>query len=261
MTSGIHSTAVVSSAATLDDSVTVGPYAVIEDDVQIGAGTSVGAHAVIRRFTRIGRNNYIDAHAVLGGKPQHTAFEDSETRLVIGDDNVIREGVTIHRAFEPGAATVIGSRCFLMCNAHVGHDCKVGDRVTLTNNVVLGGHVEVGEAAVMGGAAGAHQFLRIGAYSMVAGYVPLRKNVLPFMLVGGDPVRHYRLNTVGLRRNGFDRERIRALEAAFRALRGGDRKMSGVLETDDVRHLRESAVAPSRYGYYGFAGPDGAVRE
>ena len=162
MTVGIHKTAVVAAGATLEDGVTIGPYAVIEQDVQVGAGTSVGAHTIIRRFTRIGRNNDIDSHAVLGGKPQHTAFDDSETSLVIGDDNVIREGVTIHRAFEPGAATVIGSGCFLMCNAHVGHDCKVGDRVTLTNNVVLGGHVEVGDSVVMGGAAGAHQFLRIG---------------------------------------------------------------------------------------------------
>lgn len=257
MSSEIHKTAVVSPRATVEDGVTIGPYAVIEDDVHIGAGTALGAHAVIRRFTRIGRNNAIDAHAILGGKPQHTAFDDSRTGLVIGDDNVIREGVTIHRAFEPGATTVIGSGCFLMCYAHVGHDCKVGDRVTLTNNVVLGGHVEVGDSVVMGGAAGAHQFLRIGAYSMVAGYVPLRKDVLPFTLVGGDPVRHYRLNTIGLRRNGFERKRIRALEAAFRALRDGDTEMSGVPDSEDVRMLREWLAAGSRYGHYGFLRVDG----
>lgn len=252
MSSEIHKTAIVSPGATLADGVKVGPYAVIEDDVYIGAGTSIGPHAVIRRFTRIGRNNDIDAHAVLGGKPQHAAFDDSQTGLLIGDDNVIREGVTIHRAFEPGATTTIGSGCFLMCHAHIGHDCKVGDRVTLTNNVVLGGHVEVGDAAVMGGAAGAHQFLRIGAYSMVAGYVPLRKDVLPFTLVGGNPVRHYRLNTIGLRRNGFDRERIRALETAFRVLRDGDTGISGVPDCEDVRALRAWLAARSRYGHYGF---------
>jgi UDP-N-acetylglucosamine acyltransferase len=252
MSSNIHKTAVVSPGATFADGVKIGAYAVIEDDVHIGAGTSIGPHAVIRRFTRIGQNNDIDAHAVLGGKPQHTAFDDARTGLLIGDDNVIREGVTIHRAFEPGAATVIGSGCFLMCHAHVGHDCKLGDRVTLTNNVVLGGHVEVGYAAVMGGAAGAHQFLRIGAYSMVAGYVPLRKDVLPFTLVGGNPVRHYRLNTIGLRRNGFDRERIRALETVFRVLRDGDTGMSDVPDSEDVRTLREWLAARSRYGHYGF---------
>lgn len=258
MSREIHKTAMVSTHATIEDGVTIGPYAVIEDDVHIGSGTSVAAHAVIRRFTRIGRDNLIDAHAVLGGKPQHTAFDDSRTGLTIGDDNVIREGVTIHRAFEPGATTVIGSGCLLMCYAHVGHDCRVGDRVTLTNNVVLGGHVEVGDAVVMGGAAGAHQFIRIGAYSMVAGYVPLRKDVLPYMLVGGEPVRHYRLNTVGLRRSGFDRARISALSAAFRALRGGDREIQGVPETDEVRALRAWLAAKSRYGHYGFAGESGA---
>lgn len=250
----IHPTAVVSAEAEIDASVSIGPFAVIEDDVHIGPGTTIGPHAIIREFCRIGSNNTIDAHAVIGGLPQHTRFGGDETWVEIGDDNVIREGVTIHRAFEPGAATIIGSGCFLMSYAHVGHDSVVGDKVTLSNNIVLGGHVVVGDCAVMGGCAGAHQFLRIGAYAMVGGYVPLRKDVLPYSMVGGEPVRHYRLNTIGLRRGGFDSERYRAVEAAFRALRSGDREMSGVPDTDDVRNLREWLAAESRYGVYGFAG-------
>jgi UDP-N-acetylglucosamine acyltransferase len=253
MNGEIHETAVVSAAAVLEDGVIVEPYAVIEGDVHIGAGTRIGAHAVIRGHTRIGRDNDIDAHAVIGGKPQHTKYDGSRTSVIIGDGNVIREGVTIHRAYEPGGATVVGSNCFLMACAHVGHDCKVGNRVTLSNNVLLGGHVEVGDGVVMGGAAGAHQFLRIGAYSMVAGYAPLRKDVLPFTLVGGEPLRHYRLNTVGLRRNGFDVTRIRALEAAFRALRDGG-ELAAVPDTPDVRLLREWLAEKSAFGHYGFAG-------
>jgi UDP-N-acetylglucosamine acyltransferase len=250
----IHETAVVSAEAVLEDGVTVEPYAVIEGDVRIGAGTRIGAHAVIRSHTQIGRDNDIDAHAVIGGKPQHAKYDGSPTRVIIGDGNVIREGVTIHRAYQPGGETRIGSGCFLMSYAHVGHDCKVGDRVTLSNNVLLGGHVEVGDGVVMGGAAGAHQFVRIGAYAMVAGYAPLRKDVLPFALVGGEPLRHYRLNTVGLRRNGFDAARIRALEAAFRALRDGDRKLLTVPDGPDVRFLKDWLAAKSAFGHYGFAG-------
>lgn len=250
----IHPTAVVSGKAEIDASVAIGPFAVIEDNVHIGAGTTIGPHAIVREFCRIGTNNTIDAHAVIGGHPQHTKFDGSETWVEIGDNNLIREGVTVHRAFEPGAATRIGAGCFLMSYAHVGHDSIVGDNVTLSNNIVLGGHVTVGDSVVMGGCAGAHQFLRIGAYAMVGGYVPLRKDVLPFSMVGGEPVRHYRLNTIGLRRGGFDKERYRAVEAAFRALRDGDREMTGVPDTDDVKHLRDFLAAKSKYGVYGFAG-------
>lgn len=250
----VHPTAIVSAKAEIDPSVEIGPYVVIEGDVHIAAGSTIGPHAVIRGFCRIGRNNTIDAHAVIGGRPQHTKFDGSETWVEIGDDNVIREGATIHRAFEAGSVTRIGSGCFLMSYAHVGHDCVVGDKVTLSNNTVLGGHVEVGECAVMGGCSGAHQYLRIGSYAMVGGYVPLRKDVLPYTVVGGEPVRHFRLNTIGLRRGGFDKQRYRAVEAAFRALRDGNKELTGVPNTEDVDELREWLAGKSRYGVYGFAG-------
>ena len=251
--SSIHPTAVVSGKAEIDPSVAIGPFAVIEDNVHIGAGSTIGPHAVIREYCRLGENNTIDAHAIIGGHPQHTKFDGSESWVEIGNNNVIREGATIHRAFEPGAVTRIGSDCFLMSYAHVGHDCTVGDNVTLSNNIVLGGHVVMGDSVVMGGCAGAHQFLRIGSYAMIGGYVALRKDVLPYSMVGGEPVRHYRLNSIGLRRGGFDKERYRAVEAAFRALRDGNKDLSGVPDTGDVDHLREWLAAKSKYGVYGFA--------
>jgi UDP-N-acetylglucosamine acyltransferase len=214
----IHPTAVVSGKAEIDPSVVIGPCAVVEDNVHIDAGTTLGPHTVIREFCRIGKNNTIDAHAVIGGLPQHTAYD------------------------------------FLMSYAHIGHDCMVGDNVTLSNNIVLGGHVEVGDFVVLGGCAGAHQFLRIGSYAMVGGYVPLRKDVLPYSMVGGEPVRHYRLNSIGLRRGGFDKERYRAVEAAFRALRDGNNDLTGVPDTEDVDKLRVWLAGKSKYGVYGFAG-------
>jgi UDP-N-acetylglucosamine acyltransferase len=250
----IHPTAVVSGKAEIDASVSIGPFAVIEDNVHIAAGSTIGPHAVIREFCRIGENNTIDAHVVIGGHPQHTQFDGSETWVEVGDNNVIREATVIHRAFEPGAATRIGSDCFLMSQLHIGHDCVIGDNVTLSSYVVLGGHVEIGDYVVMGGSAGAHQFLRIGAYAMVGGFVPLRKDVLPYSMIGGEPVRHYRLNTIGLRRGGFDKERYRALEAAYRALRDGNKKMTGVPDTDDVNQLRKWLAAKSKCGVYGFTG-------
>lgn len=249
----IHTTALVSAGARLDASVEVGPGAIIEDDVEIGPGTTIGAYAIVRRFTRIGARNRIDAHAVIGGLPQHTGYDGSETYVEIGDDNVLREYVTINRAYEPGAATRVGSNCFFMTSTHVGHDCIVGDRVILTNGAMLGGHVEVGHNAVFGGMAGAHQFTRIGPFCMVGAGVPLKKDALPYSVIGGTPIRHYRLNAVGLKRNGVTGDRYRALEQAFRALKSGDRQLDGVPDTAETRYLRGWLAHKSRYGIYGFA--------
>lgn len=253
----IHSTASVSSDAVIEPTASIGPGAVIEADVHIGAGTTIGPYVVIRQFTRIGENNVIDAHAVIGGEAQHTGYDGAETWAVIGDNNVFREFVTINRAYEPGAETRIGSNCFFMTGAHVGHDCIVEDNVTLTNGVVLAGHCEVGRNAIMGGKAGTHQFTRVGRFCMVAGYVPLRKDAAPYMIIGGAPVRHYRLNTVGLRRNGVRGDRYRALETAFRALRKGDRTLADIPDTEEVQYLRDWLSIKSKYGVYGFAAGSG----
>ena len=148
--------------------------------------------------------------------------------------------------------TVRGVHSHLMAYAHVAHGAQVGDGVTLTNNVLLGGHVEIGERAVVGGNAGVHQFTRIGAYAMVAGYIAVRKDVLPFSLLGGQPVRHYRLNTVGLRRNGITGKRYRALEMAWRSLRRGSRDLSDVPQIPEVQYLKKWLVEKSRRGIYGF---------
>lgn len=249
----IHPSATVSADAHLDASVTVGPGAVIEGNVDIASGCSIGPHAVIREFTRIGENNRFDAHVVIGGHPQHTAWDGAETWVEIGDNNVFREFVTVNRGFEPGGVTRIGANGFFMTSAHVGHDCTVGDNVVLTNNATLAGHVEVGRNVIMGGMAATHQFTRIGPFAMVAGFIPLRKDTLPYMMIGGTPVRHYRLNSIGLKRNGIIGERYRALESALRALRGGDRELMDVEDSEEVRYLRQWLSVKTKYGHYGFA--------
>ena len=140
-----------------------------------------------------------------------------------------------------------------MTQAHVGHDSIVGDHVVLTNNATLAGHVEVANNVVMGGMAAAHQFTRIGPYCMVAGFIPLRKDALPYSLIGGTPVRHYRLNSIGLRRSGVTGDRYKALEAAFRRLRDGERDLDGLPDTEEVTYLREWLGVKTKYGFYGFA--------
>jgi len=257
----VHPTAIVSGSARLHETVQVGPGAIIEDNVEIGAGSRIGPYAVIREFTRMGENNSIDAHAVIGGLPQHSAFDGSETWLSIGDSNVLREFVTINRGFEPGGVTRIGSGCFFMTGCHVGHDCVVGDNVVMTNHANLAGHVEVGRNVIMGGVSGAHQFTRIGPYTMVAPFAVLKKDALPYTLIGGTPVRHYRLNKVGLKRNGITGDRYRALEKAFRALRSGNRALEGVPDTEETRYLREWLSVKTKYGTYGFLRPGGKRTE
>ena len=198
----VHPTAIVSPDARLGRDVTVGPYAVVEERTAIGDGCEIRAHAVVKRFTTLGAGNRVHEGAVLGGEPQDLSFRDPETRLVIGDRNVIREGVTIHRSTKPGGATVVGSDCFLMAYVHVAHDNRIGDRVIMANNVMLAGHVEVGERAFLGGGSGVHQFCRVGRLAMVGGNAKVVQDCLPFVITDGHPARARGLNVVGLRRAG-----------------------------------------------------------
>ncbi len=248
----IHPSAVVSDSAKLGEGVIVGPGAVVEGNVEIGAGTRLGPCAIVREYCRIGSHNTIDAHAVIGGLAQHTGYDGSETWVVIGDDNVFREYVTINRAYIADAETRVGSNCYFMTASHVGHDTIVGDNVVLTNNATLAGHVEVGRNVIMGGMSAAHQFTRIGPYCMVAGYAPLRKDALPYSTIGGTPVRHYKLNSVGLKRNGIDGDRYKALEQAWRRLRKGDTDLADLPQTEEIEYLRAWLSVKTKFGRYGF---------
>jgi UDP-N-acetylglucosamine acyltransferase len=249
-----HPTAIIASGARLADDVRVGPYAIIEDQVSIGAGTVIGPHAVIHSHARIGVRNRIHAHAVIADTPQDLAYCGEETWVEIGDDNIIREGVTIHRSTHLDVPTRVGSRCFLMAYSHVGHGCQLSDGVILTNNVMLAGHVEVGAGTIFGGGAGAHQFCRIGASAMVAAYAGILKDILPFTMVKGQPALHHRLNTVGLKRAGVIGPRYRALEQAFRALRAGAEPDFGEA-TPELKLLEEWLAAKSKRGLAGFIRP------
>lgn len=215
----IHASAIVAADAKLGPGVKIGPGAVIEEDVALGDGCEIAAHAVIKRHTRMGARNRVAEHAVIGGDPQDLKFNAGTlSHLEIGDDNVLREGVTIHRGSREGGRTHIGNGCFLMAYAHVAHDCIVGDQVVMVNHAGISGEAVVQDGAFLSGFVGVHQFCRIGRLAMIGGMTKLVQDALPFCITDGNPGRARGLNLTGLRRSGFSREEIAALKEAYRML-------------------------------------------
>ena len=254
----------VGGRAELGEGVRVGPYAVVEDGATLGAGCEVGAHAVVKRFTTLGARNRVFEHAVLGGEPQDVTFRGQETGLVVGDDNLFREHVTVHRATRADEPTRIGSRNFLMVGVHVAHDCQVGDDNIFANGAALAGHIRVEDHAFLSNDVGCHQFVRIGRYAMIGGKSKIVQDVLPFFTTDGNPPRARGLNTVGLRRAGFSAESRRTLRMAYRLLlREGlplDAALAALESVDDehVRHL-VNFIRGSRRGFTRAARGDGAT--
>jgi UDP-N-acetylglucosamine acyltransferase len=214
----VHPTALVAPGAVLGAGVSVGPYAVVEDETVLGDRTELRAHVVVKRHANLGADNVVHEGAVLGGEPQDVAFAPGPTRLLIGNGNRIREGVTIHRSSRPDGCTVVGSDCFLMAYAHVAHDDRLGDGVILANNVALAGHVEVGDRAFLSGGVVVHQFCRIGRLAMIGGNSKIVQDCLPFLITDGVPGRARGLNLVGLRRAGIGPREVRAIKEAYRLL-------------------------------------------
>jgi len=257
----VDSTARVATDVSLGSGVKVGPFAVIEGPAEIGDDCRIDTHSVIRSFVRLGVACRVHPQAVIGGLPQDSNFDPAVASGVdIGPECVIREGVTINRATQAGGSTRIGARCFLMNNSHVAHDCTLGNDVILATGVALGGFVAVGERAFIGGATVIHQFVRIGALTMVSGALGLRKDVLPYTTLGGEPIRHYRLNTLGLRRAGVSGERYRTLSDAFRRLRNRQ-SLEGLPTTPELEVLRVWIETPSKRGHYGFVSVSRANQE
>jgi len=262
----IHPTAVVSPRARLARGVRVGPYAVVEEEVSVGEGCEIGAHAVVKRFTALGRRNRVYEHACLGGEPQDVKFGGEPSALVIGDDNLIREYVTVHRASGEGQATRVGSRNFLMVGVHVAHDCEVGDDNIFANGAALAGHIRVEDHAFLSNNVGCHQFVRIGRYAMVGGKSKIVQDVLPFFTTDGNPPRVRGLNTVGLRRAGFTPDTRLALRRAYQLLFRTRLPLADALVRlremgdDDVRHLADF-IRGSRRGFTRAARGGGAVEE
>ena len=203
MPTTIHPTAVVDSRAALADGVEVGPYAVIGPEVEIGQGCRIGPHVVLDGRVRMGSGNRIFPGACIGLEPQDLKYTGDPTEVVLGDDNTIRECVTINRATTGNQQTRLGSGNLLMAYSHLGHNCELGDRIVIANGVAVAGHVVIGDRAVIGGVLGIHQFVQIGTLAMVGGMSRIERDVPPFTLVEGHPSRVRALNTIGLRRSGL----------------------------------------------------------
>ena len=253
MASQIHPSAVIDPTAELGVDVRIGPYVVIGADTKIGDRTHLESHCVIRANTEMGVDNHVHPHAVVGGEPQHIAYKGEKTFTRIGDNNTIRECVTIHRGTVQGEGeTVIGSDCLFMAYSHIAHDCKVGDRVILANAVQLAGHVEVGRFVTISGLSAVQQFIRIGEYSFLGGASGYKLDVPPFMLAHGVRGKLFGPNLIGLRRNGFESADCKALKKAYKIIfRSGltkenslaqvEKEIQGVAAVDRlVSFIRES---------------------
>ncbi len=214
----IHHTAIIHEDAKLADRVKVGPYSIINQGTEIGAGSEIGSHVLIDSKTRIGKNCKIHHGAVLGTLPQDLKFKGEDTFVTIGDGTIIREYATLNRGTEYRGKTVVGKNCLIMIYAHLAHDCLLGDHVILANSVNVGGHVEIGDWAIIGGVVPIHQFVKIGAHAIVGGGFRVQKDVCPYALVAGYPLKTMGLNRIGLQRRGFPEKTMQILERTFRIL-------------------------------------------
>jgi UDP-N-acetylglucosamine acyltransferase len=214
----IHSTAVIDKKAKLADDVKVGPYAIIGPDVEIRQSTEIGPHAVITGHTTIGKNCRVSPGAYVGTPPQDLKYKGEKSYLKIGDDNIIRECVTINPGTHEESFTSIGNNNLLMAYSHVAHDCKIGDGCVIANVGTLAGHVTLEDRVVIGGLAGIHQFTRVGKLSIIGGCSKVVQDIPPFSTCDGYPARVYGLNILGLKRSGISAEAQRELKRAFKIL-------------------------------------------
>lgn len=217
----IHPTAIVDKGADVDNSVSIGPYAVIEKGVRLGAGCVIGSHSVVTGDTTLGEGNIIGPFSTIGAPPQDLKYKDEKTRLVIGNDNRIREYVSIHRGTPGGnGVTTLGNQNLLMAYVHIAHDCTVGNQAIMANAATLGGHVEIGNRATIGGLTAVHQFTRIGDYAYIGGMSGVSKDVPPYVIMAGirNQMKVSGINRIGLKRSGFSPEAIKNLIRAYKII-------------------------------------------
>jgi UDP-N-acetylglucosamine acyltransferase len=236
----IHSTAVVHPGASVDPSVEIGPFSVIDEHVVVGAGCRVGPHVHLTGWTTLGTGNRIHSGCVIGDAPQDLKYRDEPTELCIGDDNVFREHVTVHRSAKAGEATRIGSRNFLMVNSHVGHNSELGNHILLANGALIAGHVHIADRVFISGNCLVHQFVRIGTLALMQGGAGIGKDLPPFTIARGIN-GICGLNVVGLRRAGFSPEQRLELKRLYHALFRGGRKFSDALAAARMEFTGETA--------------------
>jgi UDP-N-acetylglucosamine acyltransferase len=246
MSALIHTTALVDPLAQLHPTVSVGPYSIVGPNVKIDAHTKIGSHCVIDGYTTIGQNNHFYRFCSVGGMPQDKKYSGEPTRLEIGDRNMVREYVTINTGtVQDVGVTRLGSDNWVMAYVHVAHDCQIGSNVILANGVQMGGHVHIGDWAIVGGLAAVHQFGRIGAHSMTGGQSALHMDVPPYVMGSGNPCVPVGVNVEGLKRRGFSPEAISALRDAYKLIYRRGLSLEEARAQMRERQAQEPAVAPA----------------
>jgi UDP-N-acetylglucosamine acyltransferase len=235
----IHPTAVVDPKAEIGDEVEVGPYTIIEKEAIIGSGTRIRSHVFIGEGARIGKKCQIFQFASVGEAPQALAYKGEKTYLIMGDQNIVREYVTLNRGTASGGGkTVIGDNGLFMAYSHVAHDCHLGNHVILANGATLAGHIMIEDHAIIGGLSAIHQFCQIGAHAMVSGLTGISQDVPPYMTAAGSRAKLYGLNTVGLKRFKFSEKTIRGLKKAYRIIFRSNLTLESAL-----KQVREDEIA------------------
>lgn len=234
----IHPTAIIDPSAIIANDVEIGPYSIIGPDVEIGSGTWIGPHVVITRLTTIGKGNKIYQFSSVGEDCQDKKYAGEPTRLIIGDNNVIREGCSLHRGtVQDNGVTIIGNNNLLMTCVHIAHDCVIGDNTIIASDAAIAGHVKIDDWAIVGGASAVHQFCHIGAHAMCGGSTYVSKDVPAYLMVTGNPAQAHGMNVEGLKRRGFSSESISDLRKAYKTVyRKGLRLDTAVaeIESDDL---------------------------
>ncbi|MCX7631771.1 MAG: acyl-ACP--UDP-N-acetylglucosamine O-acyltransferase [Turneriella sp.] len=227
----IHPTAVVENPQNLADDVVVHAFAYIGPEVKVGPGCEIGIRATLLNRVTLGRNNRIFPGAIIGAIGQDIHFDNPEAEIVIGDNNIFRENITIHQPAVRGNQTTVGNNCYIMADAHIAHDCHVGDGVIMVNKSGIAGHVEVGDGALISGLVMVHQHVRVGAYAVLGGVSKATRDVLPFTLNNGNPALAFGLNVVGLKRAGMTPAERSAIKQAFQIFYLKDLSVSTAIDT------------------------------
>jgi len=235
----IHPTALIDPKAEIGEGVEIGPYSIIEKDVLIGEGTKIGPHVVVREGTHIGKRCQIFQFASIGEAPQALFYKGEKTSLFIGDQNIIRESVTLHRGtIKGGGKTVIGNENFFMAYSHVAHDCQIGNQVILANGAALAGHILIEDYATIGALSGIHQFCQIGSHAYISGLTGVTLDIPPYMLASGSRAKLFGLNIVGLKRHRFSEETLRGLKKVYRII-----FRSGLTLEKAIKRIEEDEIS------------------
>lgn len=227
----IHPTALIAEGAKIGKNVSIGPYCIVGSQVELGDDTVLMSHVVVEGNTKIGKGNKIYPFCFIGGPPQDLTYKNEDTKVVIGDYNIIREYVTINRATtKENWITKVGNYNYIMAYAHIAHDCVLGDRIIMANVATLAGHITVGDYAVLGGLVAVHQFVRIGAYAFIGGKTGVDRDVPPFTIAAGPRAELYGINRRGLSRLGFSQEVLEALKKAYRIVSRKELRLKDAIE-------------------------------